>query len=98
MAKWLFDSVGSPIAFIANEHYVFHISGECIGKIIDGNVWNKQYVGEIRGDRLFYKEKAVNFVPVITLPVSRPGLPTPPMAKSKVLIPPGYRDVYLDEI
>ena len=98
MAQWLFDSVGSPIAFIADEHYVYHMSGECIGKIVGGKVWNRQYVGDIVGDRLFYNLAKISNAVQVTLPVSRPGIPTSPPAKSKIRIPPGYRDVYLDEI
>lgn len=98
MAFWLFDSVGSPIAFIASEVYLFHISGKCIGKIIDGKVWNKHYVGEILGDRLYRHQKQVHQHYDMTLPTGRPGVPFPPAAKAKITIPSGYRDVYLDEI
>lgn len=98
MTTWLYDSVGSPIAFIANGNYVFHLSGKCIGKILNGKVWNRKYIGEIIGDRL-YHDPAQVFQPLeMTLPASRPGLPSSPAAKAKVAIPRGYRDVYLDEI
>ena len=98
MTQWLYDSLGSPVAFIANEHYVFHISGECIGKVIGTRVWNKQYVGEIMGDRLFCNPLEVHSRKLIMMCISRPGVPTPPRAKMKVPPPLGYRDVYLDEI
>lgn len=98
MTQWLFDSVGSPIAFIANDHYVFHMSGDCIGKIVGGKVWNRDYVGDIVGDRLFYNLLKVKDAIQVTLSVSRPGIPKSPPAKAKVRIPQGYRDVYLDEI
>jgi hypothetical protein len=98
MTLWLFDSLGSPIAFIANEDYVFHISGKCIGKIIDGEVWNKKYVGEIMDDRLYYNAAQSYRQLDMRLPHSRPGIPGIPAAKAKANVPSGYRDVYLDEI
>jgi hypothetical protein len=98
MTIWLYDSVGSPIAFVANEHYVFHFSGKCIGRIQNGRVWNTQYVGEIIEDRLYYNQSEANQRLEMSLPVTRPGIPSPPAAKAKAAVPRGYRDVYLDEI
>ena len=93
MAEWFFDSGGSPIAFVSGDN-VFSRSGQFVGRLEDGEVWNGHYVGEIvNGDRFLHK---YGRSPVIQgmpgLPPS-PGMPGLPGSRGAIGLLGGYTDV-----
>jgi hypothetical protein len=97
MAKWLYDSRGTPIAFISGKH-VFSDDGNFIGNLEDGKVWNGQYIGEIyREDRrvrrtnVMYGLRGLPGLPGI------PGLPGLPGLRSSIMLPLRYEDVKIDQ-
>jgi hypothetical protein len=54
MAKWLYNSSGTPVAFIKDDK-VFSKHGHFVGRLDGDEVWHGHYIGEIlRGDRFLY--------------------------------------------
>ncbi len=96
MVRWLYNSDGDAIAFIAEKH-VFTPKGEFVGMVYpDNTIWNGEYVGTIMADdRLFYDHRALH--PHRGIP-GIPGLPPfvgDPLLKGPYTCPLGYRDVDL---
>lgn len=96
MVRWLYNSDGDPIVFIAGKH-AFTQKGEFIGMLYpDNTIWNGNYVGTIMADdRLFYDQRSLH--PDRGIP-GTPGLPPfvgDPMQKGPYTCPLGYRDVDL---
>lgn len=106
---WIFDSQGRAVAYREEAFFVYQIDGNRFGthgykrntafrtnEIFRGG----RYVGEIRGDRLFYKEAKADMVHtglfpnrMSRLPVLRPRLKA---VGHPVPLPPGCRDVEFD--
>lgn len=93
MAKWLFDSNGTPIVFLKGDK-VFSQSGNYVGLLKGNEVWHGSYKGEIvKGNRFLYKTAkcAVSH----STPSTPAGTSTPstPASKPGIILPSGYRDV-----
>ena len=94
MVRWLYDSEGDPIAFIADDR-VFTKIGDFVGILYpDQQIWNGDYIGEIYADdRWFFNE--TNLHCARSLPKT-PGLPPfagAPAFRGPLTPPMGYRDV-----
>lgn len=97
MAQWLFDSSGTPIAFI-NGDKVFSESGSFIGRLDGDEIWHGEYKGEIvKGDRLLYKTSKGSVIRGMPGTPGIPGIPGTPGSKGSIGLPGGYRDVDLEE-
>jgi hypothetical protein len=93
MEKWLYDSMGRPIAFIKDDK-LFSRSGCFVGRLDVNEVWHGSYKGEIiKDDRFLYKTTKGT---VIRGTPGTPGIPEIPGSKGGISIPAGYRDVDLD--
>ena len=46
MATWLYDSSGTPVAFMRDDR-VFSRYGHFIGRLDGNEVWHGRYIGEI---------------------------------------------------
>ena len=96
MAKWLFDSKGKPIAFVADDK-AFSTKGHFIGRLEENQeIWHGRYRGEIvEGDRLLYdrrKRRGARSRSAVPRP---PAKPARPANKRPIRVPTGYRDVEL---
>jgi len=95
MAKWFFDSNGTPIVFLRGNK-VFSKSGDYIGRLKGNEVWHGSYKGEIvKGNRFLYRTTKGS---VVHSPPSTPAgtsTPSSPSSKPGIALPSGYRDVQL---
>lgn len=97
MAQWLYDSTGSPIAFI-NGDKVFSRSGHFIGRLDGNEVWHGSYKGEIiKSDRFLYKTSRSTIIRGTPGTPGTPGIPGMPGTKGGISVPTGYRDIDLDD-
>lgn len=99
MAKWLYNSSGSPIAFIVDDK-VFSTSGSFIGRLDGNEVWHGSYKGEIvNGNRFLYKTTKGAVIRGTPGTPGTPGIPGIPGSISPITLSMGYRDValYRDE-
>jgi hypothetical protein len=91
MSKWLYNSLGQPVAF-EDTGEVFSSEGEFIGEIIRNEVYNGYYKAEIIDDRIFVnKSKKWKFNGNIQLP-GIPIKPFKPYSKPPIYLPPGLDD------
>lgn len=94
--KWLYDSHGSPLGFIAGKD-VFLASGLYFGKIDGTEVWHGRYRGEIvGGDRLLRRRDR----PSTTRPHGgHPATPSVPVLKpraKRLSLPDGFDDISME--
>jgi hypothetical protein len=93
MAKWLYNSNGSPVAFINGDN-VFSLSGSFIGRLDDNEIWYGSYKGEIlKEDRILYKVNHSSVIHGIPGTPGTPGIPGIPGSKGVISLPSGYEDV-----
>jgi hypothetical protein len=96
MATWLYDSHGTPIAFVSGQN-VFSRNGQFVGRLEGTEVWNGGYHGEIvSGDRLLSrrgKPSVIRGKPGIP---GTPGIPGIPGSTGARGLPGGFDDVRLD--
>lgn len=97
MATWLYGSSGTPVAFMQGDR-VFSRYGHFIGRLDGDEVWHGRYIGEIlRGDRLLHdtrKGLVIRGTPGVP---GTPGIPGLPAMKAAIMLPPGFRDVELED-
>lgn len=97
MATWLYDSSGTPVAFLSDDK-VFSRHGHFIGRLDDNEVWHGHYIGEIvKDDRFLYdtrKGASIRSTPGVP---GTPGIPGMPGMKGAIALPAGYRDVELED-
>ena len=92
MSRWLFDSHGSPVAFISGSN-VFSRDGRFVGKLDGDEVWNGRYVGEIRSTDRFLRRRTgkgvIRGMPGIP---GTPGIPGLPGSRGGIGMPGNYED------
>ena len=97
MATWLYNSSGTPVAFIRDDK-VFSRHGHFIGRLDDSEVWHGSYKGEIvRGDRFLYNARKGSVIRGTPGIPGMPGIPGLPGMKAAIALPAGYRDVELED-
>ena len=97
MAQWLYDSGGTPIAFIKRDG-VFSENGEFIGRLDGDEIWHGEYRGEIaKGNRLLYETTKGSVIRGTPGTPGTPGIPGRPGSKGAISLPAGYRDVELGD-
>src|SRR6266478_3939940 len=102
LTAWLYDSKGTPIAFLVGKH-VFDSRSRFIGDMIDSEiVWGEgpqgqsPYKGEMEGNRLVFREESrPSLKHVSVVPAVSPGVPTFPECNDAIVLRPGLRDVVL---
>lgn len=96
MATWLYDSSGTPVAFVKDDK-VFSGYGRFIGRLDSNEVWRGSYKGEIvRGDRFLYDTRKGSIIGGIPGIPGTPGIPGLPGTKGAIALPSGYRDIELE--
>ena len=96
MSTWLYNSSGSPIAFISGDN-VFSRSGRFIGRLEGHEVWHGSYCGEIvMDDRFLCKTSRGSTIRGIPGIPGTPGIPGIPGQKGGIAIPAGYQDIEID--
>jgi hypothetical protein len=84
LTRWLYDSMGNPIAFLYGKHVISR-QGKFIGSMVDSMiVWGEgegegdhaQYKGEVEDDRLVFREELRTAPKYIT--IKQPALPRVP--------------------
>lgn len=92
MTKWLYNSRGVPVAYIERGN-VFSPLGVFIGKIINNEIFNGYYKGEIDDNRIFVnKNKKYH----LALNSSSPGvrnIPKRPMWKKRIKLRSELEDI-----
>ena len=97
MAKWLYNSSGTPVAFIRDDK-VFSKHGRFVGRLDGDEVWHSRYIGEIlRGDRFLYDTKKGSVIRGTPSIPGTPGIPGLPGLKGTIVPPVGYQDVELKD-
>lgn len=96
MATWLYNSSGTPVAFIRDDK-VFSRHGHFVGRLDGSEVWHGSYKGEIvRGDRFLYNTRKGSVIRGTPGIPGMPGIPGLPGMKAAIALPAGYRDVGLE--
>jgi len=94
MNKWLFNSQGLPIAFVENDD-VFTADRKYIGEVINDEVYNVAYKGEVcPDDRLYFNPSKTNKFVWGIPPI--PIIPTvhyTPYRRNSVFLPHGLIDI-----
>ena len=97
MATWLYNSSGTPVAFVKGDT-VFSKHGHFIGRVDGNEVWHGRYIGEIlRGNRFFHNTRKSSVIRGTPGVPGTPGIPGLPGMKGYIALPAGYRDVELKD-
>lgn len=93
MSKWLYNSSGTPIAFISGNN-VFLKSGTFLGKLQGDEVWNGNYIGEIVKDDYLARKTSTSHASRVSLvtPAS-PVSPVQPVGRVGTSLPSGFEDI-----
>jgi hypothetical protein len=96
MATWLYNSRGTPIAFLSGEN-VFSRTGRFVGRLDGNEVWNGRYQGEIvSGDTFLFRRGMSSVVRGKPGTPGTPGIPGTPGSRGGRGLPGGFDDVELD--
>ena len=97
MTTWLYNSSGTPVAFIRDDK-VFSRYSHFIGRLDGNEVWHGRYKGEIvKGDRFLYDTRKGSVIRGTPGVPGMPGIPGLPGMKGAIALPAGYRDVELED-